>query len=64
MMWVYFFIWPILEARAEIYCFFGKFKTPKFPSEIIWTLENGKTKWEDLDKKNFELTHQQLLNIW
>ena len=37
-----FFIWPVLEARAEIlvifYCFFGKFKTPKICSEINWLL--------------------------
>ena len=35
-------IWPILEVRAEIlqiFCWlFGKFKTPKFTSEIIWPL--------------------------
>ena len=41
---LYFLVWPILEARAEIFqiisydVFFGKFKTPQFPSEIIFDL--------------------------
>ena len=44
IMSIYFFDLPILEARAEIFqiiCydgFFGKFKTPQFPSEIIFDL--------------------------
>ena len=37
-----FFIWSILEARAEILTkkvhFWGDLKTPKFPSEINWPL--------------------------
>ena len=41
-MTLFFFIWPIFLARAEILRmisgFFGRFNTPQFTSEIIWPL--------------------------
>ena len=40
-----FLIWPILEARAKILCwFFGKFKRPKCISETNWPLSKIKLK--------------------
>jgi len=66
----FFLIWPIFEARAEnpskkFVGFFVVLKTPKFPFEIKWPLEEEETNIKQSQKKtHFAIYGQEKISFF